>query len=218
MSYFVDITSLKPFFHFAKVPLYYVTIPINPFCKRSPPFPISPRLFENNYSTGEQTFPDDDKLISFSNLDDFAGTESVDSNPLPPRGAFGLDGNRRGRHEEGKKWQREGGNGERVFRGDFAGWHGGWFWWNKLYGTDDFSISFAAGNRRVRLNVIDVYRIAWILRRQFSCGVAQLWLPPLLLHFPTLPFPQRNCAAAVVRSYREMARFYRLLLIIDFCD
>lgn len=84
MSYFVDITSLKPFFHFAKVPLYYVTIPINPFCKRSPPFPISPRLFENNYSTGEQTFPDDDKLISFSNLDDFAGTESVDSNPLLP--------------------------------------------------------------------------------------------------------------------------------------
>lgn len=132
MSYFVDITSLKPFFlsepfFFAKVPLYYVTIPINPFCKRSPPFPISPRLFENNYSTGEQTFPDDDKLISFSNLDDFAGTESVDSNPLPPVVhldwmAIDVDVTRRG-----KKWQREGGNGERVFRGDFAGWHGGWF-------------------------------------------------------------------------------------------
>lgn len=107
MSYFVDITSLKPFFHFAKVPLYYVTIPINPFCKRSPPFPISPRLFENNYSTGEQTFPDDDKLISFSNLDDFAGTESVDSNPLPPVVhldwmAIDVDVTRRGKNGKGK--------------------------------------------------------------------------------------------------------------------
>lgn len=52
--------------------------------------------------------------------------------------------------------------------------HGGWFWWNKLHSSDDFSISFATGNRRVRLNAIDVYRIAWILRRQFSCGARRL--------------------------------------------
>lgn len=73
--------TVLPLYH--EGPLYYVAIPINPFCKRSPPLPISRRLFENNYSTrGEQTFPDD-KLISFSNLDDFAGGQQNRLIPIP---------------------------------------------------------------------------------------------------------------------------------------